>query len=137
MKTNRHSSTSLGITSLITFFTVLVLVSFSLLVTTTARNDAELSTRAANSVTEYYEADAIAEQKLAELHNLLINTPAESIEQILNQSFFNILQMDESGDMIIEYEVPVNDIKILKVKIGVNLNELDTLHRVSWQTIII
>ncbi len=137
MKTNRHSSTSLGITSLITFFTVLVLVSFSLLVTTTARNDTELSNRAADSVTQYYAADLLAEEKLAELHNLILSNSAEDIEEVLAMNEFNVVEVNEIDEIIVEYTVPVNDIKVLQVKIGVNLNQPDILTRYSWQTIII
>ncbi len=137
MNSSKHSSTSLGVTSLITFFTILVLVSFSLLVTSTARNDAQLSDRASASVTEYYAADVIAEEKLMQLHTLLISTQSEDLASVLSENSFNVVQDDDYNGMVIEYTISINDKKDLKVKIGFNVNQPEIIERLSWQTIII
>ncbi len=137
MNSKKHSSTSLGITSLITFFTILILVSFSLLVTTTSQNDAQLSDRAAGSVTEYYKADYLAEEKLMELHNIVLETVPENLIGVLEDSNFEIIEEFSDNEIQIGYKIPVNDKKELQVIIGINLNQPETLNRLSWQTIII
>ncbi len=137
MNSKKHTSTSLGITSLITFFTILILVSFSLLVTTTARNDSQLSIRAADSVTEYYAADYLAEEKLMQLHNLVLQTPNENLIKVLEDNGYTVSQPSSSNEILVEYSVVVNDKKDLLVEIMIDLNHVGSLNRVSWQTVII
>ncbi len=133
-KTNKTSQT-VGITSLITFFTILILASFSLLIVSTATNDAQLSQNTSKSVSEYYIADSLAEEKLALLDSIYKTYKnQEDFIENLNENGFYLTQDTQGYDIVIEYSIQINPAKILQVEIGF-IN--DSFEKLSWQTIII
>ncbi len=81
--TNKAQSSvvSIGVVSLITVFAVLLLASFSLLILSSSRQDKELSLRTAQTVTDYYIADATAEETIAKVDAIRLNILAS--EEVL------------------------------------------------------
>ncbi len=119
----KQSVISTGIVSLITFFTILILTSFTVLITASALNDRQLSDKTAESIKAYYEADAQAQEMLMELH-----TAYKNGLDIVTQSDTFRYRPDITGNgTVIEYEVPIDDNKILEVQAGFNPDGTYTL----------
>jgi hypothetical protein len=81
---------SIGIVSLITVFTILLLAVFSVLSLSGSRSDSVLSDRAARAVSDYYLAEAQAEQKLLELSSIASNDTGTPLRERLEAAGFEI-----------------------------------------------
>ncbi len=147
MNKNR-SVITIGLASLITFFTMLLLTSFSTLIVSSARNDLELSKKTAQSVEVYYQADYLAEHKLSELANSrTLFFESEMSEQNTDQPLsyglskmiddhgFSVTDITNDG-VVVVYDISINDDKILAVEIFVPSDITKPLVRHSWQAII-
>ncbi len=132
---NSKSAISTGMVSLITFFTILLLASFSVLIITSTQNESELAMRATNTVTTYYQADGYAEEKVMEVDSLFKETEFDFInteEALLQTGFPYIVSQDaEQGTMIVQYSIEVDDNRILEVEL--NLFSTGEIERVRWQ----
>ena len=67
MKKRKITFLTIGSSSILTIFAVLCFVTFALLSLSTARTDAVLLEKSADSVVNYYEADTEAEQILSQI----------------------------------------------------------------------
>ncbi len=67
MKKRKMSFTTVGGSSILTIFAVLCFIVFALLSLSTAKADSLLTEKTITSVSEYYEADAQAEEILAQI----------------------------------------------------------------------
>jgi len=113
-----------GSASVVLVFAVLCLTVFSLITLLVARNNRALAETEASLVTGYYEADALAEQIIAEI--LKAGTIPDSVRGV---------EIDTSWDMNLEIEVitylcPLSDKKELYVKLAVDGDDVDIL---NWQ----
>ncbi len=126
-----RSPISIGIVSLITVFCIVMLTSFAVLIITGARTDSGLSDLAADSVTEYYVADAIAEERFMQIYNLRAATAYDELPGVLTDSGYTVAQEDDR--LIVGYSVPINDIKILNVELGIPPDTSDAISRLVWQ----
>ena len=113
-----------GSASVVLVFAVLCLTVFSLITLLVARNNRALAETEASLVTGYYEADALAEQIVAEI--LSAGTIPDSVRGV---------EIDTSWDMNLEVEVisylcPLSDKKELYVKLAVDGDNVDVL---NWQ----
>ncbi len=125
-----------GIVSLIMFFTVLVLTSFSFLILSGANSDSLLSERTAESVSDYYSADSTAENMLAALHTLYKESPPEERDQIISNAGYTVLSENYEGT-VYSYIVPITDKKELQIKIGISDSAPYPIERLAWQTVAI
>ncbi len=121
-----------GVISLITFFSILLLTSFSFLILSSANTDSELAEKTALSVSEHFAADNFAEQKLVSLSEIVNANTGEELLTALSVGGFLVVEDLSFEGMVVEYSVPINDKKMLYVKIGIDSD--NTLHRLSWQT---
>lgn len=80
-KSNR-STMAIGTPSAILVFVVLCLTSFGALAFSTANADLKLSTQTAQSLTDYYAADARAQRALMELDETLAAAPETSASEL-------------------------------------------------------
>ncbi len=124
---------SIGVLSLITIFTVLLITSFAMLIFLSAQKDMTLSELTAKTVTAYYNADLTAEENFAKVDELWQTTTSSfDLENKIINEGFHILQGAEYDGMLVYYDIPISDKKYLHVEIGIpeNKNELD---RLSWR----
>ncbi len=135
------SVVSTGVTSLITVFAVLLLSSFSLLILSNSRTDTELSQRTAQAVTNYYLADAIAEEEISELVALRNNSKNYNFSQfqfIVISSGFVIANTQEYNNyegFVVTFNVDIDENKMLVVDVGLPESGSIPIERLKWQTV--
>ncbi|HOH70153.1 MAG TPA: hypothetical protein PLL21_04345 [Sedimentibacter sp.] len=119
---NRRTNVSVGMggTLIITVFVVLCLMIFAVLSFTTAYSDLKLSNKAQEITTDYYSIHGRAEEKLAEISDVLYDTDVnESKESILRKlSDIDGIDIDEEN-LNIQYEVSGE--KNQKITVALNL----------------
>ncbi len=130
----KASGVSIGMISLITFFTVLLLASFSILIVSSAQTDERLTQMTADAITAQYSADALAEQKLMELYKICESTDFDNLNAKLASSNFTVLSQ-ENENIIVEYSIPIDDNKYFYVKISIPKDTDDGLKRLNWQLV--
>ena len=122
--------TSMGVSSIIAILVILVLVVFAALSITTSTADLRLSQKTSDSIKAYYEADAVAEDKMAEIDALL---KMDSSWQAEAQKAGFAVSMGEHGETLVSYTVPVDEYRNLDVELLVSGN--GKLSRLVWQTV--
>ncbi|HNZ83407.1 MAG: hypothetical protein KBA50_04120 [Sedimentibacter sp.] len=119
---NRRTNVSVGMggTLIITVFVVLCLMIFAVLSFTTAYSDLKLSNKAQEITADYYSIHGRAEEKLAEISDVLYDTDVnESKESILRKlSDIDGIDIDEEN-LNIQYEVSGE--KNQKITVALNL----------------
>ncbi len=141
----KKSSTviSTGVTSLITVFSVLLLSSFSLLILSNSRIDTELSQKTAQAVTDYYAADTIAEEHIAEIISVRKNPNNYTFSQlkyVLRNSGFDISTSSEYArydGFVVTFEIEIDKSKKLVVDVGLPEDEEPLVERLKWQTVVV
>ncbi len=155
-----RSPISIGIISLITVFSVVMLTSFAVLIITGAQTDSRLADLAAESVTEYYIADAIAEENRQKVYEIWQSSDAQTLETSLTAAGFEIItdepeeeatpqdaeteqpsdeleqataEETEQSPLIVGYSVPINDIKNLVVQLELPTDKQDSMKKLSWK----
>ncbi len=132
---NSRTAISTGMVSLITFFTILLLASFSVLIITSTRSEGELANQAADTVKTYYQADSYAEEKVMEVDTAFIAAEYdfEETERMLNESGFSYtITFDALQNLLyVEYKIEVDDNRELAVMLV--LNETGEIKREQWQ----
>jgi hypothetical protein len=118
--------TTMGVTSIIAILVVLVLIVFASLAIMTSKADLNLSERTADMTTEYYAADSLAEDKLAE-----VAEAAGSGAGWRDKLGAEYTVADEDGRTVVSYDVPIDENKALSVKLGVAAN--GDISRELWQ----
>ena len=88
-KKTSYGQIQLGINSLILIFTVLCLVVFCTLSLASAKADSKLSLKTEASITDYYKADGLAEERLKSANEALIAFAEQSSEQAQLQNFLS------------------------------------------------
>lgn len=128
-------NTGTGGISILAVFVVLCLTTLATLSLVSAQADLSLAERAAQSATQYYDADARAEEKLAEIVPALTQQDWQAAVQGLNCT----VEMEDSTALI-GYEVPVNEIKTLQAVIQVELDAsgrpTGNWTRKIWKTVV-
>ncbi len=137
MNTSGKSVVSIGIVSLITFFTVLLLVTFSVLIIVGARSDAQLSKQAAAAVTNYYIADGKAEQRLEMIHNTYLEEQATGdLTPALKAIGVNVVETTAEG-VVVDYTISIDTNRELYCKIFIPADAPENMVRQNWQTTIV
>ncbi len=132
---SQQSAISIGVISLITFFTILLLTSFSILILSGANTDSNLARRTADSVTQYYAADSKAEMRLQQLHEIYLETPENDLQDALTAAGFTPEISDTYDGLLVHYDEPISEQKMLSVTIGLPSNGDSAPQRLSWQTV--
>lgn len=125
---------SIGIVSLITVFTILLLAVFSVLSLSGSRSDSVLSDRAARAVSDYYLAEAQAEQKLLEISSIASNDTGTPLRERLEASGFEISVDTPYPGTVVLYDTPIDDRRVLRIEVGIG--EQGKVERLYRQTII-
>jgi len=122
--------TTMGVTSIIAILVILVLIVFSALSITTSRADLNLAEKTALVSSEYYEADGIAEEKLAEVA-VTIKSYNDWEDSLVSKGY----EIIKDGDKpIVAYEVKINEKKSLFVELAViSTGNNFELTRQLWQ----
>ncbi|WP_101697749.1 hypothetical protein [Clostridium minihomine] len=127
MKNNRQIYPGVGISSILMIFVILCLTAFGILSFSTARSDWQLTQKNVQSIQSYYDADAKAQEVLAqtdlELARLLRENPSFSNRQLashLNGQLIMDTQLSipkgSSGTELI-FSVPVGSMQKIQVKL--------------------
>ncbi|HPY63843.1 MAG TPA: hypothetical protein PL100_03945 [Bacillota bacterium] len=124
---------SIGIVSLITVFTILLLAVFSVLSLSGSRSDSVLSDRAARAVSDYYLAEAQAEQKLLELSSIVSNDTGTPLRERLEAAGFEISVDTPYPGTVVVYDTPIDDRRVLRIEVGIG--EQGKVERLYRQTI--
>ncbi len=121
---------SIGIVSLITVFTILLLAVFSVLSLSGSRSDSVLSDRAARAVADYYAAEAQAEQRLQELSAIAADDLGTSLCERLQAAGFEIAADTSYPGTVVVYDTPIDDRRVLHAEVGIGeQGEVERLYR--------
>jgi biopolymer transport protein ExbD len=120
------SGATMGVTSLIATLVILVLVIFAALTLTTARADLNLSEKTARTTSEYYAADATAEEKTAE-----VTRAARSGAGWSDKLGEGYAVTEEGGVSSVAFEVPIDENRALSVRLRVTAD--GDVGRELWQ----
>lgn len=127
MKNNRQIYPGVGISSILMIFVILCLTAFGILSFSTARSDWQLTQKNVQSIHSYYDADAKAQEVLAqtdlELARLLRENPSFSNRQLashLNGQLVMDTQLsipENSSGTELAFSVPVGSMQKIQVKL--------------------
>ncbi len=139
---------NIGSSLLMVIFLILCLVTFATLSLTSARSDYSFSERAAKRRTQYYQACNTAEDVLAQIDEILINT-IDSTNH--SQNWMNDLDFTkidgkeflEAGldidldikNASLSYQIPVNEKQALEVKLALTDNSSEYYQIEKWQLV--
>ena len=131
MRTKKKASfgTTMGVSSIIAILVILVLVVFSALSITTSKADLRLSEKTAASVKAFYDADAAAEDMMAEAAAAIAGGGDWRAE--LSENGYSI--SSATSGTLIEYIVPIDENRNLDVRLIAD-NE-GGLTRKLWQVV--
>ncbi len=129
---------SVGIISLGTFLTVLVFTIFSVLILSSARTDTVMSERTALTISQYYTADAEAEERFADLYDIYMSTEGAEMKAALEALGCVVTESEEYDGMIAEYSVVIDEARNLLVRVGLPTSaeggEKGEPERLAWKT---
>lgn len=120
MKTKKQSYPPLqiGTSFMLVIFIILCMVVFAVLSLSTAQKDYEYSQKNAIRTTEFYEANNLAEEQLAEIDSQLHHEASET----------------DYGDTV-EYTVPINDNETLQVVLALHPHSVPRYTILTWKKI--
>lgn len=127
MRKNRQGM-SVGVVSLIMIFVVFLLVSLAVLSLTTASANARMADKSLSMQSAYYEADARAQETLAQIDGVLRSSGADQgALEALNRG---VTYDPESAT--IRFDTEISDTATLKSELRV---EGDSVTVIRWQTV--
>lgn len=139
---------NIGSSLLLVIFLVLCLVTFATLSLTSAQSDYSFSERAAERRTQYYQACNTAEDVLAQIDEILVNTDNSSNHSQNWMNELDFTQIDgkeflEAGldiDLDIKsaslsYQIPVNEKQALEVRLALTGNSPEYYQIEKWQLV--
>ncbi len=130
----KTSAISIGVLSLITVFTVILLVSLALLTYQGVLNNQNLTEKVSESVSEFYMADSKANEQLAQLYNIYLENETETFVEKVIEFGYEIEEVDNQRN-VVRYKVEMNARESLLVEIAfeINRNEIEVL---TWKTMV-
>ncbi len=129
----RRPSFFFGTLSLLVVMVILVLASFAVLSLVSASNDHQLSSKNARNIIDYYDADAVAEDKLAGIMKTILNH--DDWQEKLREQGYDVEQTQTGVN--IYYSAYISDDKEIKVRIDVTIKadgSVGAIDRAVWQT---
>lgn len=127
MRKNKQGM-SVGVVSLITIFVVFLLASLAVLSLSTASANTRMAEKALEQQTDYYAADAKAQETLAQIDGVLQRTGADV--QALEDLGKGITY--DPADGIIRFETEINDTTVLQSALQAEGNRYTIL---VWQAV--
>lgn len=121
----------IGGPSLLMAFVLLCLTTFAVISYMAALRDYKLSEKTASNITLYYEADAKAEEILAEL-STQVKQNQDGLEEIWSNYDMTIAKENEKR--IVSYLVPIKKEMVLKVVVEFS-NEMDSYNILTWKQV--
>ena len=121
--------TTMGVSSILAILVILVLVVFSALSITTSKADLRLSEKTSGGVVAFYEADATAEDMMAEVAGAIKGGAGWQAK--LPADVYDVTPAE--GGSIIEYTVSIDQNRNLKVNLKADDN--GNLTRELWQVV--
>lgn len=130
-----------GGASILVIFVLLCLTTFATLSIVSANADYKLTQRNAQAVQEYYAADLLAGERLAQIDAVLAGpapfeegTPAERFHnRLLEQGYENVTVQETPAGVRLSYAVPMSNTRELQVALLVA--EDDSWSIEAWQTV--
>ena len=131
--TKKRSALGIGVTTLVTIMTVLLMVAFAVLSLVSAQSNLRLSNLAVEQAQLYYVADNEATQWYAELDAFVasLDGSPSSFEDQLKQAGY-VITNQESDELRVSKEFSMSDTRSLAVTIQVNDDKTTTIRQ--WQT---
>lgn len=129
MRRSIGASIGVGGSSILVIFVLLCLTTFATLSLVSANADLKLTQKTAAAATEYYAADARAEEILARVDTALAAASKGSPSEYLNRCSQNLAALEEVsvekavGTLLVGYEVPINENRSLRVLLVVHSME--------------
>jgi hypothetical protein len=120
----------MGVSSLIAILVILLLVVFSVLSITTSRADLLLSQRSSESIKAFYDADASAEDKMAEIAAVI--SRGGNWKAVVAHNGCTVSSDKEQGTDV-SYTIPIDEYRNLDVKLFVDTD--GELTRTIWQVV--
>ena len=118
--------TTMGVSSIIAILVILVLIVFAALSITTSKADLGLSQKTSNGVKAFYEADATAEDMMAEVAEAISSDALSGLP-----SDYEVSKSENST--LISYTVPIDDNRNLSVSLKADGD--GKLTRELWQVV--
>lgn len=117
MNRNLRMGVSAGGPTIITIFVVLSLTTLGTLALTTAQADLRLTEKTAAYEMEYYQADSLGEEFLAQVDEILAEpSPAQALEAIPETEV--LTQPDES--ILLTHRIPQSDNQLLLIQLQIS-----------------
>ena len=123
----RRPSFFFGTFSLLVVLIILTLAAFSVLSYVTANNDYQLTKKAADSVSDYYDADANAQVRIAYIDQTLKDP---NWKNLLISNGYNVRQT--SSGTLVSFDVSAGESRTLHVELFVVPGQNPTIERHVW-----
>lgn len=127
MKKDMKSFMGIGAISLAVILIVLTMTCFSVLTFVSADSEYKLSEKAAAAVESYYQADAEANERIAEIGK---KRKDKNFRDFLSKKGYNVTT--SQNQYIITFYVPMDEMKKLRVKASVSFSQMDIL---EWRAV--
>lgn len=122
----KNGGTGIGSASILLIFTVLCLSVFAVISLSTSRTDKAITDNWEKTVREYYEADLLAEEIIADIIEL------DFVPDTLRGIAVSTEYDEQAGSKLITYNCPISDNKELCVKVLVRTESYDIL---EWRVL--
>ena len=125
-KIRRGFGTSMGVSSIIAIFVILVLIVFSALSTTTSKADMVLAQKTADGIQAFYKADCLAEEQAK-----FVSESAKSGGDLQTKLRLSSITASEVIGDTVKYSIMIDENRKLDVELKVDANGKIT--RELWQ----
>lgn len=122
-----RSFVGMGAVSLAVILIILTITCFAVLTYVSADSEYKLSEKSQKSVTEYYRADAKANEILSEISTAIKN---RKVQDFIAKKGYNVTNSD--GQQIFAFQVPVSKGKELRVEAA--FSAFDHMTILKWET---
>lgn len=131
-QTKQRSALGVGVTTLVTIMTVLLLVAFAVLSLVSARSNLSLSQMAVDQAQMYYSADSEATMWYAKLDDFTaeMSGDPETFSGQLSMAGFQVATQD--GELRVTKEFAISETRTLMVTVQVNDDKTTTIRQ--WQS---
>lgn len=146
MRKSSGTGINVGSSSILVIFVLLCLTTFATLSMVSANADQKLTIRTAQAATQYYQADAAAEEILARIDDCLkSNASAANESEYLALCAMGLSDIEEvslaqtPNSLTVQYTVPITDKRALSIAIEPlypTQTDAPRYRIVSWQSIM-
>lgn len=133
---------NIGTSLMLVIFLVLCMVIFAALSFSSALRDHNNSIKTAERTTLYYEANNLAEEKLAEIDAVLQNSKTrhlsshELMQTLQDIGQISLSSSDSSDQLTLKYAIAIDEDEILQVVLQITPDQAKTYSIQTWQQIL-